>query len=203
MKPLKCVTVLTGAGFLFGAFAFVGLTGVWAEPEYEPVEFQNNPKIKCVPRRINNQHRDLPRNQLNPVLQSQHHKGCAACHQSNRPVAGRGDRPRVDAATALLENSLNRSIQYDLKIGDGEWKPYELKPKTYHRHTWKYRGKKGKSPVYKIRYQDNGQDLEKDLLLVATPNKQLGNLYYFAENRNTNQLDLKTPKKKMYRKRKR
>jgi len=204
MKPLRWVVLCSGVGVMFVAGTFLN-RGAWAydNDEHEQMNLQNNPKIKCMPQgRQNVQRQNLPR-QIVPILESQHHKGCAACHQSTNPVAGRGDHPRVNAATALVENTLDHTIQYDLKIGNSEWKSYDLKPGTYHRLTWNYGRKKGKSPQYQMRYGAEGSKQQKNLLLVATPNKNLGNLYYFSKNKRTQEVELKTPKKKLYRKRRR
>jgi hypothetical protein len=205
MKSLRCLTLLAGGGLLAGALAFLGLGGAQAEPEYQVKSLQNNPKIKCMPAANNRKQLKQYKvaQEFTNVLKQQHHKGCIECHQSKRPKYGQGDRPQVNAATALLQNTLHHPIKYELRMGQGEWQAYELKPKEIRPVTYKYKSKKEKkkhqSPKYKVRYEMDGKKQEKDLTLVATPKQELGNLYYFTASKKNDQLELKTPKKPVYR----
>jgi hypothetical protein len=206
MKPQKWVVLGSGGGLLVGALMFLGHNGARADYEHEVVKLQNNPKIRCLPQANNQVYRQqkLPQEMVS-VLKAQGHQGCAACHKSSHPR--QGDRPKVNAATAILKNDLDHPIKYDLRIGKGEWQSYELQPKESRPISYKYESKKQKkkhkSPPHVLRFESNGKKQEKQLLMVATPKKNLGNLYYFTENKKNSQVDLKTPKKKIYRKKKR
>jgi hypothetical protein len=206
MKPQRWVVLGSGGGLLVGALMFLGHNGARADYEHEVVKLQNNPKIRCLPQANNQVYRQqkLPQEMVS-VLKAQGHQGCAACHRSSHPK--QGDRPKVNAATAILKNDLDHPVKYDLRVGKGEWQSYELRPKESRPISYKYESKKQKkkhkSPPHFVRFESNGKQQEKQLLMVATPKKNLGNLYYFTENKKDSQVNLKTPKKKIYRKKKR
>jgi hypothetical protein len=205
MKPLRCITLFAGGGLLAGALTFLWHGWVQAEPEYQVKSLQNNPKIKCMPAANNREQLKQYKvsKEFTNVLKNQHHQGCIECHQSKKPTYGKGDRPKVNAATALMQNTLDQPIKYELKIGEGEWQSFELKPREFRPHSYQYKTKKEKkkhkSPRYRVRYEVDGKKREQDLTLVATPKEELGNLYYFCTNKKDDQLQLKTPKKPVYR----
>jgi hypothetical protein len=174
----------------------------------EEVKYQNNPEIKCLPYvQVSKQ---VPK-QVQSVVRTQQAKGCVACHKSQSPVAGREDKPKVVAATALLVNPLKQAVRYEAKVGGGDWQTFTLEPGKTKRFTHRYQHKfafKSKtkkqrqlhrSPEVRVRYDFDGQQHEKTLQLVATPQKKFGNVYYFKKKRDDLAV-VSTPKKmKMFR----
>lgn len=163
--------------------------------ESQPIRYQNNPKIKCLPFvKVSKQVPQAPRN----LIRHQQHQRCIACHQSNSPVKGRGDRPKVMAATALVVNSFKTPIQYEAKGGNGQWQSYTLAPGQARRHTMNYKTraqqKKRRSKPVWVRYEVNGHDHKQELKLVATPRKEFGNVYYFERQQDDVML-VSTPQK--------
>src|SRR5262245_12897068 len=199
MKPLRFATVLAVVGLLFALPTLFLPDQARADSETEDVRLtDSNPVIQCIPK-ANNLKKSHPK-EIVPVLTSQKHQGCVACHQSPHPTPGQGDRPRTTAATALVQNKTDKPIRYELKIGkDGDWKSYKVEPKSLKRHSWIYSKKnENKSPAHYLRMLDDPQSQRK-LRLVATPDKKLGNLYYFTRGGHDNEVELHSPKKPIYR----
>jgi hypothetical protein len=153
--------------------------------ESSPITYQNNPTIKCLPFvKVSRKIPQAPRN----LIRHQQHQGCIACHKSSSPVAGRGDRPKAMAATALVVNNFDTPMTYAARGGNGQWQTIRLKPGQAWRHTMNYvnkdqRKNRKSMPVF-VRYGvQGGQVHDEELRLVATPQKEFGNVYYFKKSR--------------------
>jgi hypothetical protein len=200
MKPLRCVAILAGAGLLLGTLTLVWHSPARAEPEEEDqgeVTDDPNPKMDC----IQDGARGNNNAEWNNVKRSWGHQGCIDCHKNPHPVAGRGDRPKTKYGTVLLYNKSNKRMKYEIKRGrNGQWVSRELAPRQVRRYTEIYKRKgQNKSPKYFIRYERDGEDKVKHLVLAATPNKKIGNLYYFDKDRKDGEVSLFTPSKPVYR----
>lgn len=105
---------------------------------------------------------------------------CSACHQSDRPQVGEGDRPRATAGTALIRNRTSTTVGFSVKYGDGEWKRYTLGPGDVERVSYRYEFvNQNRSPDVWIKYRGpNGEQVSK-IMLIASPNKRLGSVYFF------------------------
>jgi hypothetical protein len=177
------------------------------DPVYDsaPVTY-NNPEVKCLPYvKVSNK---VPR-QVRLLVRSQQKQGCIACHQSNNPKAGRGDHPKVKAATAHVVNALNQPMEYETKSsGDTDWRSITLQPGQSYPHTYDYKEKftyksktkkqrkQHRSPEVLVRFTVNGKrQAPQRLTLVATPNRKLGNVYYFQKEQQ--KVALYSPPKKM------
>lgn len=119
---------------------------------------------------------------------------CNACHKSDNPTVGTGDRPVALMGTSLVHNRLSEPISYSVKVGEkGEWESYELNPGAVRRHSYKYsRPNQNRSPDLRIKYTDQkGREKEHQLKLVATPNPKLGSVYFFDLDNTKRQVQLK------------
>jgi hypothetical protein len=204
MKSLRGIAVLAGAGLLLGTLTLAWHGRVSAKPEEEDqgeVNDDSNPKIDCVQDGARGNNNAA----WNNVKKSWGHQGCNDCHQNPHPVANRGDRPKTKYGSVLLYNKTNKRLKYEIKRGkNGQWVSRELEPRKVMRYSEKYKRKgQNKSPKYYIRYESDGVEKEKHLVLAATPNKKIGNLYYFDKDRKDGEVSLFTPSKPVYRGKKR
>jgi len=110
---------------------------------------------------------------------------CSACHASDSPRVGMGDKPATQAGTALIHNRLSEPVSYAVKFGKkGEWEEFELKPGAIRRHSYKYaRANQNRSPEAWVKFADpNGRERERRLELIATPNERIGSVYFFERD---------------------
>src|SRR2546425_403187 len=118
-QGLLCVTALLGLLLLLPP-------RVLAQPDTEEISVKN-PLIDCSTNSAYNS------KQIKPVITAVGGPGgqmqkCNACHQSESPRAGSGDKPVAKWGTALVQNRLSQPVTFSIKYGkQGEWKEYELK----------------------------------------------------------------------------
>jgi hypothetical protein len=205
MNARRRVALFAVAGLLVvvPAFCWPGRAGAQSYGsdgyESEKITYQKNPKIKCLPLvKVPKKVPEAPRQ----LILHQQHQGCTACHRSNKPVARRGDKPKVQAATAIVVNPLDEPIEYQAKGGNGEWRSFTLEPGEARRHTFNYTNarqrKKHQSPPVWVRYEAGGHQQQKKLKLVSTPRRDFGNVYYFKKTRD-DVLLVSTPRRLLYR----
>jgi hypothetical protein len=125
---------------------------------------------------------------------------CNACHQNANPQFG--DKPRATLATALIQNRLKEEITYSTRMGKkGEWEKVELKPGAVQRHSFRYKkANANRSPEFFVKFEGTkGEEVERKLGLVATPNEKLGAVYFFERDEKDNQVYLWRPGPKINR----
>jgi len=124
---------------------------------------------------------------------------CRSCHRSANPVAGRGDRPSLRFGTAGLQNKADKPIDVRIKAGEnGEWVNYDIAPGKTMNISWEYqKAGENRSPKYFVMVDGTKHELK----LLATPNQQLGNLYFIQKGSNDDKLHLWLPHQKPHRRR--
>lgn len=105
---------------------------------------------------------------------------CRSCHRSGAPRPGQGDRPRPQFATSVLSNRSHEAVEYQLRIGEtGEWKTYRIEPGKTQIVSWQYQqASQNSSPKHYLKHAGS-RDTPFLLQLFATPNRNLGNMYFF------------------------
>jgi hypothetical protein len=194
------LSLLALVGALLGAQLFYPGPAV-AQPEDEEIT-EKNSLIDCSTNKAYN----------NKYIASAFkagggHKGgsgrqCSACHKSDSPRVGRGDKPRARQGTALVHNRLDEAVTYSVKYGKkGEWKEIDLEPGAVYRHTWKYKkANQNRSPQVWVKYEGaDGKERVRRIKLVATPNEKLGSVYYFNKTRKTRRTYLDAPDRQVSR----
>jgi hypothetical protein len=179
------LSLVAGVALFLGAQLLFYQGPALAQPETEEISVKN-PLIDCS---------------TNPAYDNQYiasafragggHAGgrnqqCSACHRSDSPRVGVGDRPVAHMGTALIQNRLSQPITYSVKLGKkGEWESYELNPGAVRRHSYKYgRPNQNRSPEVWVKYDSpTGGEVERRLTLVATPNPRLGAVYFFDQDK--------------------
>jgi len=136
------------------------------------------------------------------AFQAEGHKGCISCHQDAHPQPGRGDRPQLTHGTILVQNRTSKPVTFELKKGKGDWQEYELKPGHIRRYAVKYaRAGQNKSPKYQMKVHAGEPDdaRVRTLTPMATPNKDLGSLYFFDKDDKTGLVRLYKPTARIHR----
>jgi hypothetical protein len=121
---------------------------------------------------------------------------CSACHRSDSPRAGTGDKPVARQGTALIQNRLSEPVTYSVMFGKkGKWETFELKPGAVRRHSYKYgTPNQNRSPEVWVKFAGpRGKEEERQLTLVATPNAKLGSVYFFDRDEKDRQAYLWVP----------
>ena len=62
-----------------------------------------------------------------------------------------------------IENSIGRTIQYDYRWGNGEWKRKTLSDSYHTEHWWNYKGNNYDSPTFYLRYFNGNKEVEVEL----------------------------------------
>lgn len=196
MNVRRCLLML---GMVLGlALCLVGFFAqgnALAQPESEERELvAANPKIDCS---------------TNPAYDDKYivsafkagghtagrNQQCASCHRNDNPAVGTGDRPVAKYGTMLIENLLDESVTYHMRIGaKGEWEEFKLAPGKVRRHTWNYaRTNQNRSPEYWLKYDGDPEKRTRKLTLIATPNKNLGAVYFFERDEKDKEVYLYQP----------
>ncbi len=83
-----------------------------------------------------------------------------------------------------LENTTRRTISYEYRWGDGNWKNNALAPGKFYRHWWNYEPGSNSSPKFYIRYHDGRQTVEAQLKRNRSQDTTVASSkqYYFAGN---------------------
>jgi hypothetical protein len=135
---------------------------------------------------------------------------CSACHQSDRPVAGMGDRPKQKFAAFSLHNVTKEPVIYKMKIGaDGKWETFTLAPGDTQPHAIEYpKANVNQSPEVYVQYnadkpqKEPGQEGKPQKIKVepmATPNEKIGNQYFFDLDDDKSSVGVYTPKERLNR----
>jgi len=121
---------------------------------------------------------------------------CSACHMSDSPRVGAGDKPVAKLGSTLIHNRVGERVSYSVKEGKkGEWQTYELNPGAVRRHSYKYsRPGQNRSPEVWLKYDGpKSKEVVQRLTLVATPNEKLGSVYFFDRDNKDRQVYLWMP----------
>jgi hypothetical protein len=182
---LATVALLVGAALLLGGGPALFLSAA-PRPRYDDTEYEtvSNKLIDCS---TNSGYRDRYVKEAFAATAKQGggainpNQDCRACHQNDHPVPGKGDKPRASQATALVHNRTSRSVNIEMKQGkNGQWKKATLKPGGVQRITYPYKGKtRRSSPAYYLKYEGDPYNKQRKLTPMATPNKNLGSVYFF------------------------
>jgi hypothetical protein len=135
---------------------------------------------------------------------------CSACHQSDRPVAGMGDRPKQKFAAFSMHNVTKEPVVFKMKIGsDGEWKTYSLAPGETQPVKIEYpKPNFNQSPEVYVQYnpdkpqKEPGSEGKPQKIKVepfATPNEKIGNQYFFDLDDDKNTVGVYTPRDRLNR----
>jgi hypothetical protein len=194
------LSLLAVVGVLLGAQLFYPGPAV-AQPESEELN-EKNPLIDCSTNAGYDNKYIAAAFKAGGGHKGGRNRQCSACHKSDSPRVGRGDKPVARRGTALVYNPLDKVVTYSVKMGKkGEWEEVELKPGAVWRHSYKYKkANQNRSPRVWIKYEgSDGEEQVRRVKLVATPNERLGSVYYFNRDKKDRQVYLYAPTRQVSR----
>jgi len=178
------LTIGAAVGLLVGLNALIQPQEVVAQEDSE--ELISNPVIDC------STNRDFYDNKFVKIALrtgggnvAASNQNCNSCHKGASPRQNTGDKPVPEMGNTIIQNHMQEAVNYSIKYGKGPWKEFELEPGKVQRHSYEYaHAGVNKSPPVFIKYKKDAKSPaeERQLTLVATPNKRIGSLYFFDEN---------------------